>query len=86
MSVNLSANHVSANYVRTKKLCVGDIEGVDVLAELKRLQARVNELERQLSAQTPFSAEIVSVEVVDEKMGMAPKDSVSVRTRADRSA
>jgi hypothetical protein len=74
--MNLSANHVSANYVRTKKLCVEDI---DVLAELKRLQARVDELERQLGESLRMSmgmsldaqVELVSIEVIDEKSGRA---------------
>ncbi len=69
MSVNLSANHVSANYVRAKKLCVGDIEGVDVFAELKRLQARVDELDQQLGRALSAQVEVISVEAVDEKSG-----------------
>jgi hypothetical protein len=70
--MNLSANHVSATYMSAKKLCIADI---DVLVELRRLQARVDELERQLgeSMGMPLDAqvELVSIEMVDEKSGLA---------------
>lgn len=84
--MSLCANHVSANYVCTKKLCVADI---DVLAELQRLQARVNELERQLGESMEMSlpqVEVVSVETVDEKVFLVVKSWLYDRIRAGHSA